>query len=175
VSEEAKLKWEKQKFVIAAVSSILLFLIGLWQFSITSRNEFAKPVLQKQLDFCVDAAGSAAVVADDFENKRPFLNGEKAREFTSLYYGRMGIVEDRCVYASMVAFHRVVFENKPSPSETTASRLALGIAFACRRMLSQGWRAGLVRLYDPHNLFENFTDLADYENVMKQVPECSNR
>lgn len=172
--EEIKLAWEKRKFAVTALGGTLLFLIGFWQFSITSRNEFAKPVLKGQLDLCIEASGAAAILAEDVRlGKNPAENA-KAIDFHSLYFGRLGVVEDRCVYRTMVNFNSVVLESQLSKDDAhKASRLALSIGFACRRMLSKGWNAGLVKAYDPIKLLDTFTDLDDYKNTMSQIAECN--
>jgi hypothetical protein len=174
--EERKLAWEKTKFAITALGGTLLFLIGLWQFSITSRNDFAKPIIKKQLDLCIEASGAAAILAEDVRSGRNPGENAKAIDYRSLYFGRLGVVEDRCVYRTMVNFKTFVLDTQISKDDVEkvekASRLALTIGFACRRMLSKGWNAGLVKAYDPINLLETFTDLDDYRNTMNQIAEC---
>jgi hypothetical protein len=171
--EERKLAWEKTKFVVTALGGTLLFLIGLWQFSITSRNDFAKPIIKEQLDLCVEASGAAAILAEDVRLGRNPGENAKAIDYRSLYFGRLGVVEDRCVYRTMVNFKLAVLDNRMKKEDAhEAERLALSIGFACRRMLSKGWNAGLVKAYDPINLLETFTDLDDYRNKMNEIPEC---
>jgi hypothetical protein len=165
--EERKLIWEQRRFVITGLGAFVLFLIGLWQFTITSRNEFAKPVLQKQLDLCIEASNAAAVLAQP----NPDLKGETAIQYLALYYGKLAVVEDQCVYRAMVRFKTSVFDGEPA--NITPQRAALTIAFACRRMLSKGWNVSLLGIYDPQHLLENFTDLADYKTSMESVAECS--
>jgi hypothetical protein len=169
--EEQKLRWEKAKFFITAVGGTVLFFIGLWQFSITSRNEFAKPVLQKQLDLCIEASGTAATLAEDARHGLDPEKNQVAITYLSLYYGKLGVVEDRCLYRTMVNFKQKVFDK--SHSTESASRLALTIAFACRRLISKNWRAGLLEIYDPQQLLESFTDLPDYNRTMQSIPECT--
>src|SRR5215831_3589514 len=108
MAEDRKLRWEKQKFVMAGLGATLLFLIGLWQFSITSRNEFAKPVLQKQLDLCIEATEAAATLAEDVRLGKDPGENKKAINYRSLYFGRLGVVEDRCLYRTMVNFKEAV-------------------------------------------------------------------
>lgn len=170
VADEAELTWEKRRFVITAVGGLLLFLIGLWQFSITSRNEFAKPVLEKQLELCVEAAGTAAGLAHDVALGRDPWKNPKVADFRALYFGKMALIEDRCVYGAMVRFNNAVLNG--APRVDAANEGSLGIAFACRRMLARGWHAGLVGIYDPHKLFENISDLPHYASAMQQIPGC---
>ena len=169
MSDDAKLAWEKRKFLITAAAGIFLFLIGLWQFSITSRNDFAKPVLVKQLELCVEASNAAATLAQN-PNQDLSPANDPARAFLSLYYGKLAVVEDQCVYRTMVDFKRIVFDK--AAGAITPSRAALRIAFACRRMISRGWKSGLLGIYDPQNLIESFNDLDDYKDSMKAIAEC---
>jgi hypothetical protein len=168
--EEQKLRWEKRRFFITAIGGTLLFFIGLWQFSITSRNEFAKPVLQKQLDLCIEASGDAATLAEDVNKNLDPEKNPVAITYLSLYNGKLGVVEDRCLYRTMVNFKQNVFDKRQSTQP--AQRLALTIAFACRRLISKYWRAGLLWIYDPQQLFESFTDLKDYKDTMESIAEC---
>jgi hypothetical protein len=171
VIEEQKLLWEKVKFSVAAIGGVILFFIGLWQFSITSRNEFAKPVLQKQLDLCVEASEAAATLAEDVSSEKDPKKNPKAVPYFALYFGKLGVVEDRCVYRTMVNFKQKVFDK--AQINETPSRLALSIAFACRRLISKGWNSGLLGIYDPQRLLESFTDLDDYKETMQKIPECN--
>ena len=180
--EEQKLAWEKVKFFVTALGGALLFFIGLWQFSITSRNEFAKPVIEKQLDLCIEASAAAAILAEDVRKGLNPKDNPKSVDFRSLYFGKLGVVEDRCLYRTMVNFHTNVLaaQTNEAIDATTAeenglkaSRYALSIGFACRRMLSKGWNAGLVRFYDPQKLFETFTDLNDYKDTMEHIDDCN--
>ncbi len=170
-SEANKIRWEKQRFFIAAIGGTVLFLIGLWQFTITARNSFAEPVLQRQLDLCIEASGSAAELANMKANGANELErSEEGVKFLSLYFGRLGVVENQCVYNAMVRFHNRIFLNKGD--DNNVHRLALRVAFACRQMISRNWSPGLVAVYDPQYLIDDFTDLGDYRNAIKSMPGC---
>jgi len=93
-----------------------------------------------------------------------------ATEYKALYYGKLAVVEDRCVYQTMYDFKNVIFDG--IASDVPRPRLALRIAFACRRLLSKGWNASLLRLYDPQHLLESFTDLTDYKKSMETYPSA---
>ena len=167
-TEDKRLAWEKAKFFISAVGGAGLFFIGLWQFSITSRNDFAKPVFQKQLELCIDASNAAAILAQDPAQAN--ARSDVGRTYLSLYYGRLAVVEDQCLYRTMVNFKRAVFDK--DTSDVMPDRAALRIAFACRRMLTRGWSAGLLGIYDPQRLLESFTDLDDYRESIAAIPGC---
>jgi len=156
-----------KKTVVTGVGAVILFFIGLWQFTVTSRNDFAKPVLQKQLELCVEASNAAAILAEPNAD----LKGQTASEYKALYYGKLAVVEDRCVYQTMVNFKQAVFDGVES--DVSFQRAALRIAFACRRLLSKGWNASLLRIYDPQHLLESFTDLKDYKDSMHALAECN--
>lgn len=171
-TEEAKkLRWEKQRFFITAIGGSVLFLIGLWQFTISARNGFAQPVLQRQLDLCIEAAGSAAELANMKVNGMQRLEASaEGVKFLSLYFGRLGVVENQCVYNAMLKFHERVFRD--SGSDNNVHRLALKVGFACRQMISRNWSPGLVALYDPQFLIENFTNMTDYSSTIQSMPGC---
>lgn len=175
--EDRKFRWERARFLIASVGGAVLFLVGLWQFAVTSRNEFAKPVLEQQMKLCIEASESAALLAfDSSDGSSDWRRGDTARKYLALYYGKLGVVEDRCLYDSMVAFKSRVFDGQKAfddfGNEISPSRLALTISFACRRLLSKHWSSGIVGLYDPHHLFESFSDLEDYRNTLKSKRHC---
>ena len=170
--DERKFRWERIRFLIASFGGTLLFFIGLWQFTITARNDFAKPVLEKQLELCMDATESAALLAQTSNSpESDWKSGDVARGYLALYYGKLGVVEDRCLYDSMVGFKRVQFDG--IQSDTSRNRLALTIAFACRRLISKNWSPGLAAVYDPQRLFESFSDLEDYKNTMGKYKNCA--
>ena len=170
--DERKFRWERVRFLITSLGGTLLFFIGLWQFTITARNDFAKPVLEKQMELCLDATESAALLAQPSSwSQSGWKNGENARGYLALYYGKLGVVEDRCVYDSMVRFKTVLFDGRKS--DTSLERLALTIAFACRRLISKNWSPGLAGVYDPQRLFESFSDLDDYKNTMGTISSCA--
>jgi hypothetical protein len=172
--DERRFRWEIAKFLIGAVGGGALFLIGLWQFSITARNDFAKPVLEQQIKLCMDASESAATLAQDVSRTDPdWQSSDLAVTYLALYYGKLGIVEDRCLYNAMVNFKKTVFDGVRNSEGLSANRLALTISFACRRMLSKNWSSGLVSLYDPQHLFDSFNDLEDYRNTMQSKDHCA--
>ncbi len=169
--DERKFRWERVRFLITSLGGTLLFFIGLWQFTITARNDFAKPVVEKQMELCLDATERAALLAQTSNSPNSdWKSGEVARGYLALYYGKLGVVEDRCLYDSMLRFKTVLFDGRQSV--TSPERLALTIAFACRRLISKNWSPGLAGVYDPQRLFESFTDLADYKETMGQMKSC---
>ena len=169
--DERRFRWEIAKFLIGAIGGAVLFLIGLWQFSITARNEFAKPVLAQQIALCMEASDSAAKLAQDANRRNPdWQSSDLAIKYLALYYGKLGIVEDRCLYGAMVNFKKTVFDG--ALSTESPNRLALTISFACRRMMSKNWSSGLVGLYYPQHLFDSFNDLDDYRNTMSASRHC---
>jgi hypothetical protein len=166
--EERKLRWEKTKFIATGVAGFAFFVIGLWQFNLTSRNDVAKPLLQKQLDLCIEASGAAAMLApaptDDSPPNKPRTT------FLGLYYGKLAVVEDSCVYSSMVRFKTGVLDGQVRDHD--ASRAAITIAFACRRLLIKNWNAGLVGIYDPQHLTSDFSKLNDFKVSMNEIDGC---
>ncbi len=166
--EDRKLSWEKAKFIATAIGGFLFFIIGLWQFNLTSRNDLAKPLLQKQIDLCIEASGAAATLAlkptDDEPPVRPRTT------YLGLYYGRLAVVEDSCVYRTMVNFKTQVLDGEIR--DQGARRLAISIAFACRRLLIKNWNAGLVGIYDPQHLVKAYDELADFKVSMDSIAEC---
>ena len=169
--------WDERKFLITSIGAVVLFFIGLWQFSITSRNDFAKPVFQKQLELCVEASNAAATLAQQFSKydtgvplAERNLPAETVTAYFALYYGKLAVVEDQCVYNTMVKFKQHIFDGLAS--DVSPSRAALRIAFACRRMLSKTWNSGLLGIYDPQGMVESFNDLDDYKETLTAIEGC---
>lgn len=118
----------------------------------------------------MDASESAALLAQPLSRKTAdWRDGAVASRFLALYFGKLGAVEDRRLYDSMIRFKNAVFD---SENAAGASRLALTISFACRRLLSKNWDSGLVGLHDPQALIESFTDLDDYRQTMNAQSHC---
>lgn len=170
--EEQKLRWDRVRFLITAIGGSILFFIGLWQFAVTARNEFAKPVLEKQIELCMDATESAALLSQpSIRIGTKWKDSPLARKYRALYFGKLAIVEDKCLYRRMIDFKAAVFDG--AESNVTSDRLAIRIGFACRRLLSKNWSSGLLQFYDPQNLFETFGDLEDYKKTMNLLPDCA--
>ena len=168
--EERKLRWNQVRFLITALGGTFLFLIGIWQFTITARNDFAKPLLEKQIDLCIDASEAAALLALSDRGAPDWQTGPAAQRYLAHYYGKLGVIEDKCLYLSMVKYKTVIFDN--AQTAVTPNRLALAIAFACRRLISRHWSPGLVGFYDPLHLTEALADLDDYRQTMQQIESC---
>jgi hypothetical protein len=168
---ERKFRWERTRFLLGSIGGTILFAIGLWQFTVAARNDFAKPVLKMQMELCVEASGLAALLAQPSSRAgTEWKSSETARNYLSLYYGKLGVVEDRCVYDAMVKFKTHLFDDVAS--RKSPNRLALTVAFACRRLISKNWSSGLVGLYDPLQLFDAFTDLEDFRNMTEDNEHC---
>jgi hypothetical protein len=166
--EERKLRWEKVKFFATGTAGLAFFVIGLWQFNLTSRNDVAKPLLQKQINLCIEASGAAATLSLNPTDDSP--PNSPRTTFLGLYYGKLAVVEDSCVYHAMVKFKTGVLDGGVRDHE--ASRAAINVAFACRRLLIKNWNAGLVGIYDPQHLVTTFNKLNDFQASMNEIAEC---
>jgi len=173
--ERSALWWEITKFLITAVGAAVLFLVGIWQFSITARNEIAKPVFAKQLELCVEVSQAAATLARSDINTE--VRAESRTTFLSNYFGKLAVVEDQCLYYKMIEFKRIVLDPKEADEQNKSkkemieildgkNRAALGIAFACRRLISKFWNTGVLSFYDPDDLARTYNDLRDYRETI---------
>ena len=54
----------------------------------------------------------------------------------------------------------------------TPERLALTVAFACRRMLTKGWNIGEIDIYHLQKPPVNFTEVDEFKSTMQQIPDC---
>ncbi len=156
--------WEKNKYRIAAAGGTLLFLIGLWQFSAAARKEV-------QLQLCVEASGTSATLAEDKAANVDLKNNPRAAEFKDLSSGKRGVIEDRCVVGAIEIFKSRVLLDDPTIPETP-ERLALTVAFACRRMLTKGWNIGEIDIYHLQKPPVNFTEVDEFKSTMQQIPDC---
>lgn len=100
-------------------------------------HERQKPFLNRQLALyfnVVDIASriANAAASDDSANLK--------REFWRHYWGQMGIVEDSGVIAAMIAYGDGL---KAGATSSQLQRLAIRLATACRKSLSQTWSLDL--------------------------------
>jgi hypothetical protein len=123
-------------------------IVGLWQYSSTSRNEFLKPIREEQLKLYEEASSAAALLAtapkDSDEWKKAYI------DFYRLYYGPLAMVENYrhtttepdaneiTVERAMIAFE-MELSRKPGPDAGTLQNLSLALAHTCRVSLGSSW------------------------------------
>ena len=107
------------------------------QFAGNITLSLKKPFLEKQLDYCIQAANAVAVVstAEDTE-----IRSKKVSEFYQLYYGPLVLFENESVAGAMVAFRKDL-ERQADRHELQSS--ALKVSSACRDLIASQWRIGL--------------------------------
>lgn len=127
------------KNLVMIVGLAIAFAVGILQYVETSKREFKRPFLAKQLELCLSATESAARVSQ--ANKQTDFHDAKSR-FLELYWDGLAMVEDQCVTRKMIAFHGTMkkdLEFGDTPSRENLREPALHIAFACRNLISKRW------------------------------------
>jgi hypothetical protein len=111
----------------------------------TARFEAKKPFYTKQLDFCELASSQAAILATP--TGRPAAEVTRAKgEFWRLYWGPLGIVEDKPVEGAMIHFGQCLGDEQSCG--TTLTQASLKLAHACRDLVSKSWDLGLPPIGD---------------------------
>lgn len=124
--------------IIGAAITVLVFLFGLVQYFHTQQIEASKPFLQRKLQWCEEATETAAAIA------RGKAQSGKEERFWQMYWGVMGMVENRSVGAAMVAFGDAL--KSGTTNQDVLSSLSLRIAHACRGEMADDWSSIWKRL-----------------------------
>ena len=118
---------------VGAIVTVGSLLLALAQFTISQSIEAQKPYLEKKLVWCEEAANTAAMISVRPRGEVP----EKETRFWELYWGVMGLVENKEVSSAMVNFGKAL--NKTGSGEAGLKGLSIAIAHACRKELAADW------------------------------------
>jgi len=118
---------------VGAVVTVGGLLLALVQFLISQSVDAQKPYLEKKLEWCEEAANTAAWISV----RDPEQVADKKLRFWELYWGVMGLVENQEVTDAMIAFGRGLQGKIPPGS--SLKQLSLAIAHACRQELARDW------------------------------------
>jgi hypothetical protein len=130
-------RWLK---IIGVALTLIGILASLYQFSRTQAINAARPFLEKKLKWCEEAVDTAAGIAihgrDSVSSQEGAVRpSRRVDRFWALYWGVMGMVENRDVIDAMVAFG-----NGLNTSDTSGDKgRALSIAHACRKEMAHDW------------------------------------
>lgn len=91
------------------------------QQKIDTAKEFKKTFYEKQFQFYTEASEAAATLATEDYKSTDYVTARK--QFYRLFWGRLGIVEDTTVEASMVRFHNSLTEYEQKPDSVRKSNL----------------------------------------------------
>ena len=126
--------------IVGVALTLAGILAGVYQFSRTQAISASRPFLEKKLKWCEEAVETAAGIAIYGRDAVlvPEGAGSPARRvdrFWTLYWGAMGMVENRDVTEAMVRFGEGL-----KTADTSGDRgNALAIAHACRREMAHDW------------------------------------
>src|SRR5260370_7510246 len=105
----------------------------------TAELEAKKPFYSKHLDLCSEASVAAATIAT---SKDPEKKKAAAEDFWRLYWGPLGMVEEREVEGAMVPFCNCLH----GTCEKTPSILSLHLPHSCRTEISRHFALSLPEL-----------------------------
>jgi hypothetical protein len=130
-------------FGLAAIG----FIVGLWQYRQTSRDQFLAPIRQAQIDLYRQASSAASRVATLPANGTDWNQAKD--EFLMLYYGPLAIVEDFdhdvpsdkdeiTVEKAMITF-KTCLEDSGCAGSDMIRVFSLGLAHTLRISLGATW------------------------------------
>ena len=117
----------KIKFITTIVAILGLFF-GVYKFIQVQKIDAAKPYLQKKLSWCIEAVETASYIANSASSTT-----SKEQRFWELYWGVMGMVENKEITEAMVKFGEAL------DSKNNLKSLSLNIAHACRNEMANDW------------------------------------
>ena len=133
------------KTVIPWILTLVTAGFGIWQFAVQQAQSNRVPFLTEQLRLAFEASDTAARLATETDA----AEWEAARQnFWRLYWGPLGIVEDRAVEAAMVALGGVVPREPGTPAlpMRALEQPSLRLAHAARHLILDSWRVELPAL-----------------------------
>lgn len=120
-------------------------LAGIWQFSSQQAQSNRVPFLTEQLRLCFEASDTVARLATETDAAK----WEEARKnFWRLYWGPLGIVEDRALESAMVDLGKMVPRQQGQPGDyqlpmDSLARPSLALAHATRDLILRSWNVEL--------------------------------
>lgn len=132
--------------VIPWLLTIAAAIVGILQFSQEQRQTNRRPFLEKQLEMAFAASDAAAILATETDP----VEWEKSRKlFWKLYWGPLGIVEDKAVERAMVELGKIV-PSEPQAAPTLPMREledpSLRLAHQVRNLVLRSWDVKLPEL-----------------------------
>jgi hypothetical protein len=140
MTEDLYRRWEVALKAVAIAGLAIGGVVGVAEYLHTAARESQKPFLEKQLAFCAEATGAAAILATSQDEAAR----ARAKDlFLEMYWGRLGIVEDVRVTQAMINYRNVVIEGDKGANSDPPPVLALKIGFACRDLTLAAWQIRL--------------------------------
>jgi len=139
---------EEKIKAIAAFVGLGGLIFGIVQFFQVQAIEAAQPFLTKKLEWCEEAVEKTSKIATT-EPPDP----TDLQRFAQMYWGVMGLIENRDIIEAMKAFDEGLTNQVPAyagpkleGSEVlTLTELSLDLAEACRAELSAEWSSRWAR------------------------------
>jgi len=131
--------------VIPWILALITAGIGIYQYADQRAQANRQPFLEKQLALSFEASDAAAQLATETDPVKWELS---RKNFWRLYWGPLGIVEDRGVEAAMVRLGQVVPRDATTPAlpMTELQRPSLELAHAVRELVLRSWNVSLPPL-----------------------------
>jgi hypothetical protein len=137
---------KRRAFETVSITAIVAVVISVGTFTHSVVRDWAsalrdtkKPFFEKQLTLYFEAAEAAATLSNH-EVESDSWRKARAR-FHELYWGPLGVVEDRRVAQAMVDF-RSALERDPRQQQALRP-LSLGLAHALRASIEEHWGVSL--------------------------------
>lgn len=143
LNEESYRFWDLVLKAGSAIGFILAALFSYSQYLDTATRDARKPFLEKQLELCVEASDSAAMIAT---SPRPSdVKASKVR-FDRLYWGSLAIFDNKRIAHAMKEFNSVVTAHWSGGDLASNERarealrpLSEEIAHECRDLVIASW------------------------------------
>ena len=125
----ATIRGETLLKTIGAVVAVATVTLGAAQFIRNQSVEAAKPYLERKLKWCEEAVETTSFIA----TSEPAVAKTKVPRFWQMYWGVMGMVENRRVTDAMIAFGQALESRDHLPEKS------LALSHACRAEMAESW------------------------------------
>jgi len=149
MDENTKRRWDVILGIVTPILTIVGVLVGVWKFTAEQAQqtelmvrsnaiEFERNLWKQQLDTYAKIADIVGRIASNAEDLKALA--ELVKEFQSLYWGAMILVEDESVEAAMIAFNQEIQDFKSGWSNSNRLKTrALQLIEICRNSSRRTW------------------------------------
>jgi len=159
------------KDLIGPAIAVTAVAVGIWQYRLTSQNEFTKPLREVQLRLYQEASLAASQIAT-LQHESP--QWAKAKQnFLSLYYGPLAMIEnfDRVAGLEKLSVEKamIIFKSGMDDEQlcnelgSSLEFLSLALAHSCRESLGRTWGYALEQLEGKYQ-----REALDYWNKLQE-------
>ncbi|WP_196892944.1 hypothetical protein [Aureivirga marina] len=142
-------KWDITTKIFSALLTIIVIIIGIYQYSENSILEFKRGFYSTQLEQykkLTEITAKLSIIDPDSVKTSSFT--KLKNEFRICYYGTVNMVSDKRVEEALINYYKSLeeFESKIIDSDELQQK-ALNLTQACRKSILKTWKLDTEKEY----------------------------